>query len=173
VEDDAVTGATTTRRCGRLVALLLTAGLALSVAGSEPGDLGRAYDVDPDGHGLLETRGRALADGEVVRALNHPALVRLDNGRVLELAANSSASFEAGPGGTIEVAVLSGRAVVVGASGRPLVAGCGSRFSLRPALRDVVADENRLLEFDLGGPLRREEAEESPGRIRFGGGARR
>jgi hypothetical protein len=156
-----------TRTIVKLAAGLLAAGLALAAVGAErapledPGVLGVVFDEAQDLPGTLESVGRPLASGDLVKALDRGALVRLDNGRVLKLSSNSSALLEDGPAGDVTVTVLSGRVATVGEGGRPLVAGQRSRFTVSPTYRDAEEAEAQLLRLDLGNPADRES---EPGR---------
>jgi hypothetical protein len=140
----------------KLAGCLLVAGCALAAVGQEPVRLGMLYAEDPEQPGVLETVGRSFHSGEVLKALSHGALLRLDNGRVLKLAPNSSALFEARPDGEVGVRVLSGRVSLVGDAGRTLVAGQRSTFTLSPTLSDPEDAERRLLELETGPPGHRD-----------------
>jgi hypothetical protein len=173
VEADDVTGTTATRWILKLGAGLLGAGVALAAGGAEPAPLGIAYDEVPGQPRALESAGRPLLSGDLVKAVNQGAVVRLENGRVLRLASNSSAVLERGTAGEVRVTVLSGRVAMVGESGRPLVAGQRSRFTVRPAARDAEAAEAQLLSFDLDVLRHREEREGTAHHGRIQGDPRR
>jgi hypothetical protein len=161
VEADDVTGTTPDRWIAKLGAGLLAVGLALGSAGAAPVRLGLVYDEDPELPGTLETAGRSLASGDLVKALNTGAVVRLDNGHVLKLTSNSSALIEAGESGQVAVTVLSGRVAMVDEMGRLRVAGQQSRFTVSPTQQDAEAAEGQLLRSDPGDPVHR-EAEPTP-----------
>jgi len=151
----------TTRWICRLVVGLVAAGFALTGAGAEPARLGMAFDDDPMVEGRLDGVGRPLYDGDLLKALDRAAVARLDNGQVLRLAANSSLLLRGGPDDEVEVTVLSGRVVVSHATGRPLVAGPGSRFALAPTYQDAEEAEARVLGFDLSAPRHRVDEPET------------
>lgn len=151
-----MTGTTANRWIARLGVGLLAVGVALVTAGAEPVRLGVVYDEHPDQPGTLETAGRALAGGDLVKALNAGAVIRLDNGHVLKLASNSSALIEAGDAGDVAVTVLSGRVTMVDEAGRLRVAGQQSRFTVSPTRQDAEAAEERLLRLDPDDPVHRD-----------------
>lgn len=151
-----MTGTTANRWIAKLGVGLLAVGLALVTAGAEPVRLGVVYDEHPDQPGTLETVGRALAGGDLVKALNAGAVIRLDNGHVLKLSSNSSALIEAGDAGDVAVTVLSGRVAMVDEAGRLRVAGQRSRFTVSPTRQDAEAAEEQLLRLDPGDPVHRD-----------------
>lgn len=159
-----MTGTTSNRWIPKLGVALLAVGVAVVTAGAEPLRLGLVYDEDPALPGTLETVGRPLIAGDLVKALNTGAVVRLDNGHVLKLSTNSSALIEAGPAGEVAVTVLSGRVSMVDEAGRPRLAGSGSRFTLTPTRQDAEAAEERLLRLDPDDPAHREAETTRPGR---------
>jgi hypothetical protein len=148
VEAQDVTGTTANRWIAKLGVGLLAFGGALVAVGTEPARLGLIYDEVAQRPGTLETVGRPLASGDLVKALSTGAMVRLDNGHVLKLSPNSSALIEAGQAGEVSVTVLSGRVSMVDEAGRPHLAGQRSRFTLSPTRQDADAAEERLLRLD-------------------------
>jgi hypothetical protein len=161
VEAEDVTGTTSNRWIVKLGAGLFAVGFALASAGAGTVRLGSVYDEDPDLPGTLETAGRPLASGDLVKALNTGAVVRLDNGHVLKFSSNSSALIEAGEAGDVKVTVLSGRVAMVDDAGRPRVAGQRSRFTVSPTQQDAEVAEEQLLRLDPGDPVPR-KAEPTP-----------
>ena len=151
-----MTGKTAHRWIAKLGAGLLAVGLALVTAGAEPVRLGVVYDEYPEQPRTLATAGRSLASGDLVKALNAGAVVRLDNGQVLRLSSNSSALIEAGEAGDVAVTVLSGRVAMVDEVGRLRVAGQRSRFTVSPTRQDAEAAEEQLLRLDPSDPVHRE-----------------
>jgi hypothetical protein len=149
----------------KLGTLLLLSALALSVGATEPERLGRVYDEDAAAADGLAGPGRELASGELLRAVNEGALVRLDNGQVLRLDPNSAAVFDGGPDRDVRVRVLSGRVATVDAAGRPLVGGVRSSFTLPPIVQDEEAVERRLLSLDTERAGRREDDPGPAGRV--------
>ncbi len=138
-----------TRRAPLLVGTigaLLCAGVLLHVVAGPPSRLGRVFHEVPDAPGELELSGTIVASGDVVRSVSRPALLRLNNGHVLRLSANSSALIEGTASGDVTLTVLSGRVLTVGASGRLQVAGSGSNFRRSPTLADAGAAEELLLQ---------------------------
>jgi hypothetical protein len=164
VEAEDVTGTTRNRWIPKLGVALLAVGVAVVTVGAEPLRLGLVYDEDPELPGTLETVGRPLTAGDLVKALNTGAVVRLDNGHVLKLSPNSAALIEAGPAGEVAVTVLSGRVSMVDEAGRPRLAGPRSRFTLAPTRQDAEAAERRLLRLDPGDPARRDDEPTRSGR---------
>lgn len=148
-------GTIATRWIAKLGVGLLAVGIALVTAGAEPVRLGVVYNEHPGRPGTLETAGRAVAGGDLVKALNTGAVIRLDNGNVLRFSSNSSALIEAGEGGDVAVTVLSGRVTMVDEVGRPRVAGQRSRFTVSPTQQDAEVAEERLLRLDPDDPAHR------------------
>jgi len=145
------------RRVVNLLGTLCVAGGALAAGASGPARLGQVYGQDPQRRGALITRGQQVFSGEVVKALDHGALVRLEDGGVLKLGSNSAVRLEAGPEGEVRVLVLSGTVAALDEQGRVQVAGQRAAFSLWPAAFDPEAAESLLIDADLEGKLRREE----------------
>ncbi len=140
-----------TRRTPLLVgmaAALLCAGLLLHAVAGPPSRLGRVFHEAPGARGELEPSGTDVASGDVVRSVSRPALLRLDNGNVLKLSANSSALIEGIASDGVKLTVLSGRVLAVGRSGRLQVAGKGSTFRRSPTLADARAAERLLLQLE-------------------------
>ncbi len=136
------------QRILRVVAgLLLVAGLWTALPAGEQAVLGQTYFENGDGG--VGPVPRALQSGQIIHGRQTGAVAVLDNGHVLRLAAGSSAIFEALGNGEVRVAVLAGRLVAANPTGRPLLAGVGSRFTLAPTVQDSVAAEERLLRLDM------------------------
>ena len=152
-----------TRRAPLLVGTvgaLLCAGFLLHAVAGPPPRLGRLFHELPGAPGELEPSGTAVASGDVVRSVGQPALLRLDNGHVLKLSANSSALIEGEASDDVQVTVLSGRVLAVGLSGRLQVAGKGSTFRRSPTLADTRAAESLLLQLEASEELARPEVDE-------------
>jgi hypothetical protein len=145
------------RRIVKLGVLLLLSALALTAGAAGPERLGRVYDEDASAAGGLSGPGRELASGELLRAVNEGALVRLDNGQVLRLDPHTAIVLDGGPEREVRVRVLSGRVTTVDGAGRPLVGGVRSSFTLAPIVQDEEAVERRLLSLDTERVSRREE----------------
>ena len=140
-----------TRRNPLLVGMagaLLCAGLLSPVAAGPPSKLGRLFHEAAGAAGELELSGRVVASGDVVRSVSRPALLRLDNGQVLKLSANSSVLIEGITSEIVKVTVLSGRVLTVGRRGRLHVAGTGSTFERSPTLVDPRSAERRLMQLE-------------------------
>ena len=151
-----------TRRAPLLAGLpgaLLCAGLLLHVVAAPPERLGRLFHEAPGAPGELELSGKVVTSGDLVRSVSRPALLRLDNGHVLKLSANSSALIEGSASDSVNVTVLSGRVVLVGRNGRLHVAGAGSTFRRSPTLADAQAAERRLLSLAAGEEAARPEVD--------------
>lgn len=114
---------------------------------------GELFRQDPHS-GVLETRGEPLRDGAVVRTVDEAGLIQLEDRALIRLDPNSAVVFEQGPS-RVMVRVLSGRASIVGPSGRILHGGAGSRFTLPDAEEDPATAERMLLEESPAGPRRR------------------
>jgi len=148
----------TTRWIASVAGACLVAGL-LSVASAEPARLGVLYAEDAPGKAA--TSGSPVFSGGLVQASSHGALLRLDNGHVLRLRANTAALLDGGTDGLVAVTVLSGRVASVDRSGNLQLAGHSSRFTLRPTDRDAALTERRLLTLDLERVQRPESADHS------------
>jgi hypothetical protein len=118
---------------------------------SVPAPIGIVYREQAARAGTLETRGRALESGDLLATSGQGVIVRLANGHVLRLAANSNARLEAGGDGDVGVTVLSGRAALVDGAGGLQVAGQRSRFVLTQTSADAELAERRLLAADIEG----------------------
>jgi len=153
----------TTRWIARIAGACLVAGL-LSVAAAEPARLGVLYVEDAPGKPA--TSGRPVLAGALVQVSSHGALLRLDNGRVLRLRANTATLLDGGTDGFVDVTVLSGRVASVDGAGKPLLAGYGSRFTLGPTARDAARTERRLLALDLEQVRRPESADRAAAAVR-------
>ena len=136
----------------------LVAGL-LSVASAEPARLGVLYAEDASGRPA--TKGSPVLPGGLVQASSQGALLRLDNGHVLRLQANTAALFDGGTDGLVAVTVLSGRVAAVDGGGDLLLAGQNSRFTLGPTDLDGAIAERRLLALDLERVRRPESGDHS------------
>ena len=101
--------------------------------------------------------GAVFASGDVVRSVSRPALLRLENGHVLKLSANSAILIEGLPSGSVHVTVLAGRVLMVGRSGRLHVAGAGSNFRRSPTALDARAAERLLLSLGASDEIARHE----------------
>ena len=140
----------TTQRWRRSVLGLVVGWLAAGLAwAADPGPLAVVYREQAAHAGTLESRGRALASGELLTTSEQGAIVRLANGHVLRLAANSSARLETGPDGEVSVTVLSGRAGLVDDAGELHLAGQRSSFRLAATSADAERMERLLLAADL------------------------
>jgi hypothetical protein len=147
---------------------LLVAGLATATS-PQATRLGMVYDEDPQLPGTLDSVGRQLAGGDLLKTLDRGALVRLDNGRVLKFSPNTSARVERGVDDDVTITVLSGRVGMVDEAGRTLLAGPRSVFTLSPTLEDADAAERSLLAVDLEQTARRERPTEPRGRTAIRG----
>jgi len=143
---------------------LLVAGLATATS-PQATRLGMVYDEDPELPGTLQGVGRQLASGDLLKALDRGALVRLDNGRVLKFSPNTSARIERGLDDDVTITVLSGRVGMVGETGRTMLAGPRSVFTLSPTLEDAETAERILLTLDLEQIARSERLTEPRGRV--------
>ncbi len=137
----------------------MCAGLLSHAVAGPPSRLGRLFHEAPGAPGELEPSGTVVASGDVVRSLSRPALLRLDNGHVLKLSANSSALIEGIASDDVQVTVLSGRVLAVGRSGRLQVAGKGSTFRRSPTLADAQAAERLLLQLKASEAAARPEVD--------------
>ncbi len=142
-----------------LIGALLCAGLLSHVGAGRPSGLGRLFHEAPGAPGELELSGTVVSSGDLVRSVSRPALLRLANGHVLKLSANSSALIEGNASGSVDVTVLSGRVVLVGRSGRLHVAGAGSTFRRSPTLADAQAAERLLLSLEASDEAARPEVD--------------
>jgi len=142
---------------------LLVAGLATATS-PHATRLGMVYDEDPQLPGTLDSVGRELAGGDLLKTLDRGALVRLDNGHVLKFSPNTSARVERGLDDDVTITVLSGRVGMVGGTGRTMLAGSRSVFTLSPTLEDAEAAERILLTLDLERTARSERLTEPRGR---------
>ncbi len=129
------------RFAGLLAGVL--AALAAAAGVDEPAAIGRAY-FELDGAPGILGAAQPVEDGAIVRALS-AAIVHLDNGEVLRLAANSAAIFRAESDGRVAVTVLSGK-LSKSHDGEILHAGAGAAFTLEPSFVDPLEAESRLLE---------------------------
>jgi len=154
---------TTFRWMPALVIGLLVASLA-PAANPHATRLGMVYDEDPELPGTLDSVGRELAGGDLLKTLDRGALVRLDNGRVLKFSPNTSALVELGLDDDVTITVLSGRVGMIGETGRTLLAGPRSFFTLSPTLEDAETAERILLTLDLEQTARSERLTEPRGR---------
>jgi len=145
------------RRILKLWILLGCSALALAASAAEPERLGRLYDQDAAAAGGLAGTAREFASGELLRAPNEGALLRLDNGQVLRLDPYSAIVLDAGAERDVHVRVLAGRVTTVDGAGRPLVGGARSSFTLPPVIQDEEAVERRLLSLETGRVSRRED----------------
>ncbi len=141
------------------VSALLCAGLWLHAVAGPPSRLGRVFHEAPGVPGELELSGAVVASGDVIRSVSRPALLRLDNGHVLKLSANSSALIEASASDDVMVTVLSGRVLALGRSGRLHVAGKGSTFRRSPTLADARAAERLLMQLEASEEAARPEVD--------------
>jgi hypothetical protein len=136
----------------------LLAGL-LGVASAGPVRLGLLYTEHTPGKPA--TSGSPVLSGGLVQASSHGVLLRLDNGHVLRLQANTAALFDGGTDGRVAVTVLSGRVAAVDGGGDLLLAGHNSRFTLGPTDLDGAIAERRLLALDLERVRRPESGDHS------------
>jgi hypothetical protein len=143
------------------VLLMLISGLAgaAAVAGEAP--LGVVYDEREPG--VLAAEGRDVADGELLRAVSRGSLVRLDQGQMLRLAANSAVLLGRAGDGDVGVTVLAGRVATVDERGRPLIGGARSTFTLATRPVDPERAEMLLLGLDLEASPRKVDADRDPG----------
>ena len=148
----------TARWIASVAGACLVAGL-LGVASAGPARLGVLYAEDIPGKPA--TSGSPVLSGGLVQASSHGALLRLDNGHVLRLHANTAALFDGGADGLVAVTVLSGRVVSVDGCGGLLLAGQRSRFTLGPTDLDGAIAERRLLALDLERVRRPESGDHS------------
>lgn len=107
---------------------LMAPGLAAPGAQDDTATLGRVFFEQ----GGTLSRSAPFAAGWL-RTQSEPAMIQLDNGRVVRLAENSAAVFRETSKGDIEVVVGSGLVSVKDARGRLLTAGVNSRFIVHPA----------------------------------------
>ena len=128
-----------------ILGTLLCAGVLAQVVAGPPSRLGRLFHGSAGAPGEVERRGTVVASGDLVRSVSRPALLRLENGHVLKLSANSSILIEGVASGSVDVTVLSGRVLMVGRGGRLHVAGAGSTFRRSPTLMDALAAEQLLM----------------------------
>ena len=142
-----------------MVSALVCAGLLSQGVAGPSSRLGRVFHEAPGVPGELEVSGTDVAGGDVVRSASQPALLRLDNGHVLKLSANSAALIEATTSDDVMVTVLSGRVLAVGRSGRLQVAGKGSTFRRSPTLVDGRAAEELLMQLDASQEAARPEVD--------------
>jgi hypothetical protein len=112
-----------------------------------PREIGQIFHEDPQSKGVVARSGEAITDATTVRTLDAGAILRLDNGWVLELSELAAARIEEDGAGFVNVTVYAGRLSAVGNGGRLQHAGAGSRFTLPPWSGDVdaVTAEARLL----------------------------
>ena len=142
-----------------MLGALLCVGLLSPAVAGPPSRLGRVFHEVPGVPGTLEASGTDVASGDVVRSASRPALLRLDNGQVLKLSANSSALIEASASDDVMVTVLSGRVLAVGRSGRLHVAGKGSNFRRSPTLADGRDAERLLMQLEASQEAARHEVD--------------
>jgi hypothetical protein len=130
-----------------------------SAVADSPSGLGQVFHELAGAPGELEPQGDPFADGDVVRSVNVPAVLRLHNGHVLRLDANSSVWLEELAPGVVQVTVLSGWVRAVGEFGRVHSVGRGSVFRRSPTRADARETERLLSETALDGASRRREIE--------------
>ena len=140
-----------------ILATLLCAGLLSQVVAGSPSRLGRLFHEAPGAPGELEPAGAVVASGDVVRSVSRPALLRLENGHVLKLSANSAIVIEGLPSGSVHVTVLAGRVLMVGRGGRLHVAGAGGNFRRSPTALDARPAERLLLSLGASDEIARHE----------------
>jgi hypothetical protein len=126
-------------------ALILLVPAADTQAAKPDEEIGMVHFASAELDGELLASGDVVLDRELVRTESMLAMVHLKNGQVLKFDANSAAKFKAASFGEIEVTVFSGRVTKWSASGRPMTAGAGSKFTLGRSLQDPLAAERALL----------------------------
>ena len=136
---------TWTRGWTIFLAALLASGSCLAGM-DEPSTVGRWFRELPGSSGVLDSEGAELADGQLIRTLSEPALLRLDNGHVLKMLGNSALVIESGEAGDVTLTVLAGRLIQVGTRGGLLFAGSGSTITLSATYADASAAEDILLQ---------------------------
>jgi hypothetical protein len=138
-----------TRRWWWTLGLLLLAALpgpaAAALRGEVPAEIGVLLPTDPELPGAAVEPGEVLRSPALVQAFSTPAIVRLDNGRVLKLDANTSAILTARSGDRIELKVLSGGVAIAESAERILWGGAPSVFVLDASADDPLAAESVLL----------------------------
>ena len=133
------------RTCTLLGLLLLVGPGSVALADGLPESVGEIFLAVPGSTDVVESRGREVADGELIRTVNDGAVVRLDNGQVLLLAANTAVAMESLPANAVLVRLLSGRVSLVG-NGEVHHVGAPSHFTLRAAELDAASAEAMLLD---------------------------
>ena len=124
---------------------LILLGAAADSRAAESAELGMVHVESAELGGVILASGDVLLDRGLVRTETTQAIVRLVNGQVLKLEANSAARFEALAFGELKVTVYSGRVIKWSAGGKALTAGAGSNFTIGPSSQDAIATEEALL----------------------------
>jgi hypothetical protein len=131
------------KRLGRAAAMLAALLAPAALPAREPAVLGHAALERPD----LEEEGVvlewSLSDPGLVTTRLSPAIVHLDNGRVLRLDLGSAVYLRSASDGVVEMAVRAGRVSTSTSWGRTVSAGAGSIVVLRPPSTNDPEDPQR------------------------------